>query len=135
MRQVLYTLICLPFILLGCLSKAPSKSEISGTWISASDAVIEFREDGTFTGKLLPANYFTVWDWNEKEKIVEQKVNGSGKWKLVKAQEWEIQLTFHERSDKKMFGELNLMVSKDGNKWIVWRWEGDEADNVEFFKK
>lgn len=134
-------LVCLPLLLLRCIGKSPSNSEIVGTWRSDVDAVLEFKEHGVFTGQSLPAKYFTVWSWKEENEILKLRVNGSGKWMIVEGQGgWEIQLSFEQESDKRMLGKLNVLLDRDGqfgmgNGWIIWLWEGDEGDNIEFHKK
>lgn len=138
-KSNLNILICL-FLIVGCREKEPIKNQITGVWVSADSAVLEFKENGTFSGKSLPAKYFTVWSWKDEKEVLQKKVDGNGKWNIVKGQGgWEIQLDFKKRSSEKLFGKIEVLLSKQdlfkmGDTWIIWIWEGDESDRCIFYK-
>ncbi|MFI5193207.1 MAG: hypothetical protein ACHQD7_04100 [Chitinophagales bacterium] len=89
----------LSFLLQACGGNQPTQNDVVGTWKSPDGAILIFDQDETFSGKSLPAEYFTFY--TSKSEIDGKKVNGTGKWKLKKGQGFEeISLDF-QKMDKK----------------------------------
>jgi len=117
-------------LIAGCKGSPPTKDEIVGTWISASqEASITFEPSGAFSSKDLPAEFF--WGTSHAGK----KLSGTGIWKITEENgEWVVQLSFMFTSlpDLQTFTTTALL---SGDKSYIYVWEEEEGGQRYKFKK
>ncbi len=141
MKSIIIVLIILsPIVLMGCIGKDPVKNDIIGKWVSKDGASLDFKDDGTFVGKSLPAEHFDFYVFSKK-KTSGQKVSGAGKWKLEKGQGLsQIKLEFNEPN--KGYHGLRVLISgsnlfENNPPWYLFYWINDEegGDRYRFEKR
>lgn len=142
MRQTLFISLSaiLPILFQSCSNKNPTTADVIGTWANADGATLELHKDGTFTGKSLPAVYFTFF--TSKKDVEGKKVNGSGNWRIENGQGFEeVKLDFKKMNDTAVYGFYSVMISGAGgsleNKppWYLFVWKEEEGGQRYTFDK
>lgn len=101
-----------------------------GAWNSSDGGMFLFNENGSFSGKSLPAKYFTYF--TSENEVLNKKVNGRGKWKLEKENGfWRIQLEFENIDGRPLAGLYYLLISgqtgilENKPPWYLFVWKDD----------
>jgi len=115
--------------------------DIVGSWKSSDGAMLIINKDSTFTGKSLPAEFFSFF--TSKQEVQGKKVEGSGKWKIEKGQGFKkVKLDFRKMNNENIYGNYSVLIAgKNGileNKppWYLFVWKEEEGgERYEFLKQ
>lgn len=128
------------FFFQGCLGSIPSRDEMVGSWMSSDSAKLIIFQDGTFTSRSLPAEYFSFYV--KKQEVIGKKIDGKGKWKLENDQgSWEVKLEFEEINKTRELGFYFVLVARNNSiieqkpSWYLFLWKQEEGGDRYKFKK
>lgn len=133
MRQVIANIALVIFSILSesCNTPKLTQDDIIGSWKSSEGALLVLNQDGTFTGKFIPAEF----GFFPPDSFRNIKFNGSGKWALKKgASNWEVNMNFDKVTgiDKNgcsfpllVAGENGLLDNKPP--WYLFVWYDEEG--------
>jgi hypothetical protein len=139
-RIVKFMGLILATMLQGCSGQDPTKEEMIGTWVSSDGATLRINDDGTFSGKALPAQYFSFFV--NKEDVQGKTVSGEGKWRIEKKPNfWRVKLDFEEMNGIKKGADYFILISGTNgileNKppWYLFEWVDEEGGPRYKFEK
>lgn len=131
-RATQVILIFLTTLFQGCVGTDPKNEDMVDVWVSSAGAMLTIRNDGSFVGEALPAEYFSYPLFGSAKSG--KKLSGSGKWKLGKDQgRWVVWLHFEERNGRKEGAVYLVLVGGHsgiaGNypPWYLYDWVGEEG--------
>ena len=132
--KFLFKMKCFFFLILlafaSCTTPSPTNKDVIGTWKGENGAEISFKEDGTFTGKSIPAEYILL----PPEDYKNIQFSGRGDWELRSGpSNWEVYIEFRETSDKRclsafpllLWGEKGILQNKPP--WYLFLWKEEEG--------
>jgi len=130
----------------GCSETQPKKNDIAGVWLSRDGAIIEFKKDGTFIAKHLPAKNFISDDENSEKRFDCYL----GKWAIKESARsldqflWFVELNFVKNSVTDYNNTVFSLVISGSNfmenkapwkKLFNWIGDPDSGNRYEFSRK
>jgi hypothetical protein len=142
MKKMVYTILALSIFFHACNNqkKDTMQTDLVGDWLSSDGALISLNKDSSFTGKSLPAEYFTFF--TSQKDVQFKKIDGNGKWRMDQAEGFRIvRLEFRKINNEDINGNYSVLIGGSGaleNKppMYLFLWKDEPGgDRYEFIKK